>query len=101
MSNPALNLLMVRQEALIDALDSRDADRIMDASNSLKEAVELFRDLDAIRDNNGMREMLGEALRQNEASRIRTNCLMAWTRQRIDRLAELRGSHNGTYRPNL
>ena len=79
------------QVRLIAALDSRDADAIRSASAELGVAMEELR-LDSGTIDHSLLEL---GLKQNEAARIRVKYLTAWNRQKIDRLAELRGQSNG------
>jgi hypothetical protein len=79
------------QARLIAALDAYDADAIESASAALSEAMENLRvnrgDID--------RPLLEFGFKQTEAARIRVKYLTAWSRQKIDRLAELRGQSSG------
>lgn len=74
------------QAELIAALDAQDADAIIIASNALADAVEHMR-----HSPSPVREALVFGLKQAEAARIRVKYLTAWNRQKIDRLAEVRG----------
>jgi hypothetical protein len=79
------------QTQLIAALDARDADAILSASSALAAAAELLR-----RHEGGVeRQSLELGLRQAEAARIRIKYLTAWNRQKLDRLAGLRGQSSG------
>lgn len=79
------------QARLIAALDARDADGIQSASAALSAATEELR-----RHSGGTdRQSLELGLKQAEAARIRVKYLTAWNRQKIDRLAELRGQSSG------
>lgn len=94
----ALDRLIARQQALIEALDSRDADAINCATASLAEAVEQCRQMDSWHPQPEQQRQLDHALRQSDAARIRVNVLTDWTRQRIDQLHELRsGTQASTY----
>lgn len=75
------------QAALIAALDAQDADAILSASNALADAVEHLRQKPAT----PVGDALAFGLKQSEAARIRVKYLTAWNRQKIDRLAEVRG----------
>ena len=79
------------QARLIAALDARDADAIQSASAALSAATEELRR----HSGNADRQLLEFGLKQAEAARIRVKYLTAWNRQKIDRLAELRGQSNG------
>lgn len=75
------------QAQLITALDSQDADAILSASYALADAVERLRHSPAL----SVGDTLAFGLKQSEAARIRVKYLTAWNRQKIDRLAEVRG----------
>jgi hypothetical protein len=83
------------QSRLIAALDARAVDSIEAESLTLAKLLKDLPDepIDAAH--------LGHARKQSEAARIRVNILSDWNRQRIDRLAELRGqgaaTPTGTY----
>lgn len=84
--------LIERQTELIAALDARDADSILAASAALSEAVDLLR-----ADNKASNPAyLDHGLKLADAARIRVNYLTVWNRQKIDRLAQLRGQATGT-----
>jgi hypothetical protein len=86
-----IDQLIAQQEALILALDSRDATRIEQSTAILNETLAAMRAQDAWHDKSDMRERVNHALKQTDAARIRINYLADWTRQRIDSIAELRG----------
>jgi hypothetical protein len=75
------------QARLIAALDAHDADAIRSASAALSAATEELRRHSGPADQ----QSLEFGLKQAEAARIRVKYLTAWNRQKIDRLAELRG----------
>jgi hypothetical protein len=79
------------QTRLIAALDARDADTILSASAALTQAVEILRVSPAAPNS----DQLTLGLKQADAARIRVKYLTAWNRQKIDRLAELRGQFSG------
>jgi hypothetical protein len=79
------------QTRLIAALDARDADAILSASAALAQTVEILRLSPAAPAS----DQLTLGLKQTEAARIRVKYLTAWNRQKIDRLAELRGQFSG------
>lgn len=79
------------QARLIAALDARDADAILGATKALARAVELSRG----EHRAASIEQLVHGLKQADAARIRVKYLTAWNRQKIDRLAELRGQIAG------
>lgn len=87
MTAEAFDTVLRRQAELIAALDARDADEILAASNALSGAVELLRASRARVEKAG----IDYGLKQSDAARIRVKYLTAWNRQKIDRLAELRG----------
>jgi BioD-like phosphotransacetylase family protein len=93
MSATALDRVVDSQAALIAALDSRDADAIFEAVDQLEAALAILRGEGVVREQT--RDKIEHAVRQTQAARIRTNVLSDWTRQRIDRLAELRGQTAG------
>jgi hypothetical protein len=76
------------QEKLIEAIDRRDASAIETATTELSGALSALREQGAVRDSD--RAAVEHAMKQAEASRIRVNVLSDWTRQRIDRLEEIR-----------
>lgn len=82
-----IDSLIACQNDLIAALDARDADAVVASTHALAAAV------DALSLDNIMvdQEQLAHGIKQAEAARIRVKYLRAWNRQKIDRLAELRG----------
>lgn len=82
-----LEAILECQTRLIAALDARDTDGIRSASADLSAATEDLRR----HSGNLDRKSLDLGLKQAEAARIRVKYLAAWNRQKIDRLAELRG----------
>jgi hypothetical protein len=83
--------LIVRQTELIAALDAGDPDAILAASAAMADAVEAVRGGQAPRLGH-----LDHGLKLADAARIRVNYLTAWNRQKIDRLAHLRGQSTDT-----
>jgi hypothetical protein len=84
------------QEALLQAIDSRDVEAIEDATKALAEAVDKAYTIQPPRSSD--RSLVEHALRQSDALKMRVNTLTDWTRQRIDRIDELRGrSAQDTY----
>lgn len=79
------------QTRLIAALDAREADAILAATDALADAVKALR----LSAKTPAREKLSHGLKQSEAARIRVKHLTAWNRQKIDRLGEIRGQSNG------
>ena len=90
-----LDHVIACQERLISALDSRNAAALEAATAELADALTQLRANGAVYQTDSNR--LDHALRQSEAARIRVNVLADWTRQRIDRLAEYRGTGGGAY----
>ena len=83
------------QQRLIEALDARDAERLETATEELFGAVASLNAAGAVYDIDAPR--LDHAIRQAQAARVRVNVLSDWTRQRIDRLAELRSKKLASY----
>jgi hypothetical protein len=86
-----LKALIAAQADLIGALDSQDALAIETATQALHERVAAMRIPGAWRDGPDAQAQLDHALKQSEAARARVNILSLWTRQKIDRLTEIRG----------
>ncbi|MDK2760227.1 MAG: hypothetical protein KYX64_02565 [Sphingopyxis sp.] len=84
-----------RLDALVGALDGQDAGAIIAATEDLATAVILFRGT-AIPAGSEQRAraLIGKTLGQLEAAAIRVNILKDWTRQRIDKSHEIRGTHH-------
>ena len=91
----SLDLVIECQEKLIAAIDRCDAAAIEAATTELSSALSVLREQGAVRD--GDRERVEHAMKQAEASRVRVNVLSHWTRQRIDRLEEIRRGTSPTY----
>ena len=81
------------QTDLIAALDAFDADAVTAASRALADALALLPDSELPVDA----DQLAYGMKQAEAARIRVKYLTAWNRQKIDRLAEIRGQSS----PNI
>ena len=81
-----IDRIIACQTDLIAALDAFDADAVTAASRALADALALLPD-----DRPVDTEQLAYGLKQAEAARIRVKYLTAWNRQKIDRLAEIRG----------
>lgn len=83
------------QDRLLGAIDALDAPAIEAAT------VELAAALGALGSEGAFYGLepgrLDHAMRQAEAARIRVNVLSDWTRQRIDRLGEIRSGSAITY----
>lgn len=90
-----LDEVQSRLDALVGALDGHDAGAIIAATEELATAVILFRGA-GIPAGSELRAQLliGKTLGQLEAAAIRVNILKDWTRQRIDRNHEIRGTHH-------
>jgi hypothetical protein len=86
-----IDAIMARQSELIAALDAQDAAAITLASEALAAAVATGRNRIDVRPDPALPERIGQALQQTNAAAMRTNTLLHWTRQRIGRIAELRG----------
>lgn len=83
-----------RLDALVDALDGHDARVIIAATEELATAVILFRGANIpAGSEHRARALIGKTLGQLEAAAIRVNILKDWTRQRIDRNHQIRGTH--------
>jgi hypothetical protein len=93
-----IDCIIARQTDLIAALDAFDADAVLVASRALAEVLAVLpQDEEAVDPGK-----LAYGMKQAEAARIRVKYLTAWNRQKIDRLAELRGQsspHTYTDRP--
>ena len=91
-----IDRIIACQYDLIAALDAFDADAVLVASRALAEVLAVLpQDKEAVDP-----AQLAYGLKQAEAARIRVKYLTAWNRQKIDRLAELRGQSSPyTYTP--
>jgi hypothetical protein len=92
----ALDQLITCQDALIAALDARDPGQIDVATANLAGAIQLVKAQDVWRSGDSERDLLGHALRQSDAARMRVNYMADWTRQRIDQLNQLRRGDTAT-----
>ena len=83
--------VMARQSALADAISAQDVDRIIRATEMLAASVSELR-ATASKDFQAETciERLQLAISQNRTDAVQLNLLRHWTRQRIDRLGELR-----------
>jgi len=89
-----LDNVQSRLDMLVGALDGHDAGAIIAATEELATAVILFRGAGIPRGSEQRAELLiGKTLRQLEAAAIRVNVLKDWTRQRIDRNHDIRGTN--------
>ncbi len=87
----AIQLVISAQTRLIAALDERVPDNIVAATSDLAAAISLLKASQTHGVAAQAIAQLDHAARQSEAARTRVNILSDWNRQRIDRLAELRG----------
>jgi hypothetical protein len=90
-----LDRVVACQDEMIEALDARDAEAIERASIALAEALHALSGQGALREAD--REIVERALLKADAARIRVNVLSDWTRQRIDRLSEIRSGSSPSY----
>lgn len=90
MTASAIELLIEAQVDLITALDSGNVAAIERCTQAMAEAIEKVRGQDAWRDTADLPK-LDYAMKQSQAARMRVNYLSDWTRQKIDRLFEIRG----------
>jgi hypothetical protein len=93
-----LDSIIKRQSDLIAALDAQDASAITHATEALAAAIMLSKNSPQQRSFAPPAERVTEALQQAHSASIRINYLMHWTRQRIGRIAELRGQPMNGYR---
>lgn len=82
---------MARQSELIAALDAQDLTAIIGATEALAAAVSLCKNAPTTPPENELSDRISEALQQAHTASVRVNMLAHWTRQRIGRIAELRG----------
>ena len=91
-----IDVLIARQTDLIAALDAFDSDAVVAASRALADVLAVLPD----DKEPASPAQIAFGLKQAEAARIRVKYLTAWNRQKIDRLAEIRGqSSSATYTP--
>lgn len=82
-----------RLDALVGALDGHDAGAIIAATEELATAVILFRGaVIPAGSEHRARALIGQTLGQLEAAAVRVNILKNWTRQRIDKSHDIRGT---------
>jgi hypothetical protein len=79
------------QDQLMKAIDARDVDGIEAATMALRDANTAMKALSVVHSSDIERRKVEHALKQSDALKYRVNMLTDWTRQRIDRLSELRG----------
>jgi hypothetical protein len=92
MSAERIEAVLDCQAALISAIDAQDADAIVRASEALAAAVSALGDVKDWPAEDRNADRLRAVLDQNRTAAMRVNSLAHWTRQRIDRIAELRGT---------
>lgn len=83
------------QERLIAALDARDVNVLETVTVELDRALQELQARGAVHEKEG--SQLDYALRQSTAARIRVNVLADWTRQKIDRISDIRHAGSSTY----
>ncbi|MBK6707434.1 MAG: hypothetical protein IPG54_08070 [Sphingomonadales bacterium] len=100
MSVEAIEAVLDCQSDLITAIDASDVDAIVRASEALAAAVTRLRNVESWPADALAAKRLRSALQQNQAAAIRINLLAHWTRQNIDRVADLRciRSTGGTHK---
>jgi hypothetical protein len=85
--------LQSRLNDLVGALDGHDAGAIIAATEELATAVILFRGATIpTGSEHRARALMGQTLNQLEAAAMRVNILKNWTRQRIDKNHDIRGT---------
>src|SRR3546814_6879363 len=85
--------VQARLNTLVGALDGHDAGAIIAATEDLASAVILFRGATIpAGSEHRARALIGQTLNQLEAAAVRVNILKNWTRQRIDKSHEIRGT---------
>lgn len=90
MKDSLLNIVTRRQAALIDALDRQDVAAIERETSALGELLQPLANIQPSPGNDADASAIDHAIRQNRAASMRVNYLSDWTRQRIDRLSQLR-----------
>ena len=90
--------IVARQSELITALDAQDANAIILATEGLAAAISLAKNDSPQFDRGASAKRVAEALQSANSASIRINYLMHWTRQRIGRIAEMRGQPANSYR---
>jgi hypothetical protein len=91
MTAALIDQVMTKQSELADAIAAQDVDRIVCASEALAVSVSALK-ASTTRgiDDKVILERLQLAIQQNHTDTRKLNLLRHWTRQRIDRLNELR-----------
>lgn len=89
----AMDDVQSRLDTLVGALDGQDAGAIIAATEELATAVILMRGAPIPPGSeHRARALIGQTLGQLETAAMRVNILKDWTRQRIDRSHEIRGT---------
>ena len=87
--------VQAKLDLLVGALDGQDAGAIIAATEELATAVILFRGASIPAGSElRARTLIGQTLGRLEAAAVRVNILKDWTRQRIDKSHEIRGTHH-------
>jgi hypothetical protein len=97
MNTDDLDSIIKRQSDLIAALDAQDASAITHATEALAAAMTISKSSPLQRGFEPPTERVTEALQQAKSASIRINYLLNWTRQRIGKIAELRGQPMNGY----
>jgi hypothetical protein len=97
MNTDDLDSIIKRQSDLIAALDAQDASAITHATEALAAAMTLSKSRPLQRGFEPPTERVTKALQQAKSASIRINYLLNWTRQRIGKIAELRGQPMNGY----
>jgi hypothetical protein len=93
MSTHKIELVLDCQTDLLAAIERQDADALVRASENLSAAISQLGDARDWPDFEPASNRLRLALEQNRAALQRLNLMRHWTRQRIDRLNELRSGN--------
>lgn len=93
-----LDRIIAWQSELISALDAQDATAITAATEGLAAAISLAKNDASKLEKRASPERVAQALQCANSASIRINYLMHWTRQRIGKIAELRGQPVNGYR---
>ncbi len=91
MNETIFNIICDCQAHLIEALDQQDVGAIENHTQQLSQLLSQAETIPVQALDTAKGEVLDFAIRQCHAAGIRVNYLANWTRQRIDRLDELRG----------
>jgi hypothetical protein len=86
-----IETLIECQTALIAALDAGDVAALEDATARVAKAVAAVRAQGGWTESGQAKDRIGHALKQAEAARTRVNFLTDRTRQRLERLHQMRG----------